>query len=372
MNQAEDRIGKSIYDLDTPALLVDLDVLERNQKRLLDFLSARKVHSRPHVKLYRATPEIARIQIETGAIGLTCAKLSEAEVLAAHGFSNLLIANQIVGRQKIARLASLARQCAVMVAVDSPENVQELSQAAEFYGVTIGVLVEVNIGQNRCGVAPYEPAVALARVILDSPGLKFRGLMGYDGHCTAKVSPAERGELSTQANTLLADTRRFVEKAGIDVEIVSGAGTFTYRFAAQVAGISEVQAGSYLLMDTAYQEHGVHEFDCALRVLARAISRPSYPGAENLAIIDTGKKAMSVLLGNPVVKSPAGANVLSLSDEHGRIILQEDATPLRVGDPVELWVRDANGTINQFDRFYAVREDIVHAVWEIPIRGSHT
>ena len=372
MQQDVDWIGKSITELDTPALLLDLDVMERNQQCLLDFLTVHQVSSRPHVKLYRATPEIARFQLQNGAIGLTCAKLSEAEALATHGFTNLLIANQIVGPVKVRRLAALARQCEIMVAVDSAANVQELAQAAEAYNVTLDVLIEVNIGHNRSGAAPYAPTVALAKTIQASPGLRFRGLMGYDGHCTTKIDPQEREPLSTQANTLLAETRWSVEQAGIPVEIVSAAGTFTYRYAAQVAGITEVQAGSYLLMDTAYQEHGIREFNCALRVLARVISRPTYTGAENLAIIDAGKKSLSTLLGNPEVKNPAGAVVRSLSDEHGRVILSENARDLPIGAPLELWVRDANGTINQFDRFYAVRKDIVQAIWEIPIRGDHT
>jgi D-serine deaminase-like pyridoxal phosphate-dependent protein len=303
---------------------------------------------------------------------LTCAKLSEAEVLVAHGISEILIANQIVGWTKVGRLVELARQANIMVAVDNVENAKELSQAAEAGGVTIGVLVEVNIGQNRCGVAPLAPALTLARDILARPRLRLRGLMGYDGHCTTKVSHGERGGLSTQANTLLADTRRVLERDGIDVEIVSGAGTFTYQYAAKIPGITEVQAGSYLLMDTAYKDHGIHEFDCALRVVSRVVSRPSYAGAENLAIIDTGKKAVSTLLGNPTVKDLPGATVLSLSDEHGRIILSAEKSNIRVGDPIELWVHDANGTINQFNRFFAVRNNIVQEVWDIPICGDHT
>jgi D-serine deaminase-like pyridoxal phosphate-dependent protein len=370
--QIDHWIGKPITDIDTPALVLDLDVMERNQKVLVDYLAPYGVKSRPHVKLHRATPEIAQFQVQSGARGLTCSKLNEAESLASCGFTDLLIANQIVGRNNIQRLANLARQIDIIVAVDSLENARELSSAAVAYGVTISVLIEVNIGQNRCGVAPFEPTVELAKAVVNDPGLNFRGLMGYDGHCTTNVSPAERGPLSTQANQLLAENRRAVERAGIRVEIVSGAGTFTYSYAAQVEGITEVQAGSYLLMDTAYQEHGIREFGCALRVLGRVISRPSYPGAGNLAIIDVGKKAMSTLLGNPTVKEPRSASVRSLSDEHGRIVFANNSTSLKTGETIELWVRDSNGTINQFDRFYAVRDDRVQDVWKIPNCGNHT
>jgi D-serine deaminase-like pyridoxal phosphate-dependent protein len=265
----------------------------------------------------------------------------------------------------------LAKYCNVKVAVDSRENIEALSQAAQAHTVTFGVLVEVNIGHNRCGVAPFEPTLELVRFLLEKPGLKFRGLMGYDGHCTLKVTEEERKVLSFKANSLLANTRKYVEDAGIEVETVSGSGTFTYRFASEIEGITEIQAGTYLLMDTAFRDHGVREFDCALSVLTTVISRPSYPGANGLAIVDAGRKSISSMLGVPEVKKPNSARVISLSDEHGRVILDQ-AEALQVGDKIELWVRDANGTINQFDRFYVIRDERVEAVWQIPLCGRST
>ena len=346
--------------------------MERNLQHMANFLAGRNVRFRPHVKLYRATPELVRLQIEAGAIGMTCAKLSEAEVLAASGIQDILIANQIVGPTKIGRLVKLAEICDIKVAVDSLENIAVLSQAAKAHGVTIGVLVEVNIGHNRCGVAPFEPALALVNSILKMPGLKFMGLMGYDGHCTLSVAESEREALSREANTLLARVRKYVENAGIEVEIVSGSGTFTYRFASEIEGLTEIQAGTYLLMDTAFRDHGVREFECTLSVLATVISRPSYPGANGLAIVDVGRKSISPQLGLPEVKNPGDARVRSLSDEHGRVLLEDAAGAVGVGDKIELWVRDANGTINQFDRFYVIREGVVEAVWQIPLCGRNT
>jgi D-serine deaminase-like pyridoxal phosphate-dependent protein len=289
----------------------------------------------------------------------------------AAGIPDILIANQIVGRQKIKRLIKLAGNSQVKVAVDSRENVLALSQDAQSSGVTIGVLVEVNIGHNRCGVAPFEPTLELVKLVFDLPGLRFSGLMGYDGHCTFKVAESEREALSKKANSLLADTRRYVEDAGIAVEIVSAGGTFTYRFASEVPGITEVQAGTYLLMDTAFQEHGVHEFDCTLSVLTTVISRPVYPGAGGLVIIDAGGKSISPMLGLPEVKT-SGARVYSLSDEHGRVLFEDEAKRPLVGDQLELWVRDVNGTIKQFDRFYAIRNEVVEAIWKIPLCGRNT
>ena len=368
----EGLIGRPVTDLDTPALLLDIAVMQRNLQRMMNFLAGKGVRLRPHVKLYRGTPELVRIQLAAGASGMTCAKLSEAETLAAEGVQDILIANQIVGPIKIERLIRLALISDIKVAVDSRENAAALSQAAQTRGIRLGVLVEVNIGHNRCGVAPFQPALDLVRFILEQPGLKFMGLMGYDGHCTLKVTDSERGALSRQANRLLVDTAKFVEQTGITVEIVSGAGTFTYRYACEVAGITEVQAGSFLLMDTAFRDHGVSEFEPSLSVLATVISRPSYPGAEDLAIIDAGRKSISPQLGLPEVKRPASARVRSLSDEHGRVILEAGAGAVEIGDKLELWVRDANATINQFDRFYVVREGSVEAVWPIPLGGRNT
>lgn len=365
-------IGRPVFDLDTPALLLDIASVQRNLQHMMLFLSGKGVRLRPHVKLYRANPELVRMQMDAGAIGMTCAKLSEAEVLAAAGVQDILIANQIVSPIKIERLIKLTQISDIKVAVDSRRNVIELAQAAKTHATSLGVLVEVNIGHNRCGVAPFQPTLDLVRLILEQSGLKFMGLMGYDGHCTMKVAEFDRRSVSLQANRLLVETKQYVEDAGIVSEIVSGAGTFTYRYACEEPGITEVQAGTFLLMDTAFRAHGVSEFEPTLSVLATVISRPGYAGAEQLAIIDTGRKSISPQMGLPEVKRPAAAWVRSLSDEHGRVILEAAAEQVEIGDKIELWVRDANATINQFDRFYIIREGLVEDVWPVPLCGQNT
>ena len=372
MNPIDDFTGATLKDIDTPALLLDVAAMERNLQRMAEFAASRKINLRPHAKIYKATPQLAHLQMAAGAIGITCAKLCEAEVLASAGIQDILIANQVVGPLKMARLANLARSSRVIVAVDSFENVDEIAQTAQAQGVHIGVLIEVNIGHNRCGVAPFEPVADLARFILSKPGVEFRGLMGYDGHNTLKVSDAERPGQSLKAYRLLGNTRKYLEEAGIKVEIVSGGGTFTYQFAAEVEGITELQTGTYLLMDKAFQEHGVHEFECTLSVLASVVSRPVYPGAGGLVMVDAGGKSLSTALGNPEVKDPPEARVISLSDEHGRVMFAGPAERPQVGDRIELWVRDANGTIKQFDRFYVIRNGLVEAVWKIPLLGCAT
>ena len=368
----ECEVGLHRREIDTPALLLDLRAMEHNLQSMAAYFAGVKPALRPHVKLHRATPALAHRQMQAGASGLTCAKLSEAEALAACGIRDILIANQIVGARKIQRLVNLAANIHVMVAVDNDDNIRELSTAAQARGVELGVLVEVNIGHNRCGVAPLEPALVLSRAVDEAPGLRYMGLMGYDGHCTFGVTEAQRSMMSKQANSLLADTRRLIEQAGLKVAVVSAGGTFTYRYAAEIEGVTEIQAGTYLLMDTSFREQGPHEFECALTLLATVTSRPSWPGAEQLAVIDVGSKGISTLLGTPEVKDPAGARVIRLSQEHGRVDLEGAARGLRVGDKVELWVRDANGTINLCDRFYAMRGDVVEAVWEIPNLGNRT
>jgi D-serine deaminase-like pyridoxal phosphate-dependent protein len=361
-------VGNHKSEIDTPALLIDLDAMERNLARMADFMDGKTAHIRPHVKLHRATPILAHKQIAAGGVGLTCAKLAEAELLGAAGFTDILIANQIVGAQKIRRLVNLAAYTDVIVAVDHPDNVRALSEAAAARGVTLRVLVEVDIGHHRCGVPPFTPVLELARLVHESPGLRFMGLMGYDGHLTLKVTPEERALKALESARLLVETRHNVEASGLPVPIVSASGTFTYRYASQVEGITEIQAGTYLLMDTTFRDKGVTEFELALSVIGTVTSRPS----PTLAILDIGRKAMDTGWGMPQVKSHPGATMTSMSQEHGRMDVSGVENPPHIGDQVELWAADCNCTINLYDRFYAMRGEIVEAVWEIPGRGAST
>jgi D-serine deaminase-like pyridoxal phosphate-dependent protein len=340
--------------------------MERNLAAMSRALAGAGAQLRPHVKLHKATPALARLQMQAGAIGVTCARLSEAEVMVEAGVGSVLIAHQIVSDRKMKRLAELAKQAEVIVAVDDASNVAALSRIAQAHGATLGVLIEVDIGHHRCGVQPFEPALELARIVSAAPGLRFKGLMGYDGHCTLRVAASEREALSLAANRLLVEARRHIERAGLPVEIVSASGTFTHAYAATVEGITEVQAGTYLLMDGAFAEHGVQGFEPALTVLGTVTGRHARPGQGELAIMDVGRKAMDIYLGLPQVKSPRGARVTGLSQEHGRLSLEGEACDLRIGDTVELWVRDANATVNLHRQFHAVRDGVVEAVWDIP------
>jgi D-serine deaminase-like pyridoxal phosphate-dependent protein len=359
-------IGQPVSALDTPALLIDLPAMERNIAAMARNLAGTGVQLRPHVKQHQATPALAHLQLRGGGIGVTCARLSEAERMVDSGVGSVLIAHQIVSPAKMARLAMLAKRAEVLVAVDDAGNAAALPRVARAHGASLGVLVEVDIGHHRCGVQPYGEALDLARAVAAAPGLRFMGLMGYDGHCTMKIKSDEREALSLKANRLLAETRFFVERAGLSVTIVSGSGTFTHRYAATVPGITEIQAGSYLLMDDGFVAHGVDGFETALSVLSTVTGRHSRAEQGELAIIDAGRKSMDILLGLPRVKSHPDARVVGLSAEHGRLALEGPARQLRVGDTVELGVQDAGATIGLFRKFHAVRAGAVEAVWDIP------
>ena len=334
MNTDATLIGLRRDQIDTPALLIDLDALERNIQRMADFFRDRPAHLRPHAKTHK-TPQIARLQLAAGAPGVTCAKVGEAEVMVAGGITDILIANQIVGPTKIARLMSLCRQAKVTVAVDDPQNVAALSRAAQDFGTMLGILVEVNVGMNRCGVEPGEPALALARQVIAAPGLEFRGLMGYEGHCVAIPDRDRRESEARKAMTLLVDTARYLESYGLPVHEVSGGGTGTYDISGQFPGVTEIQAGSYVTMDASYRKLDLG-FECALTMLTTVVSRP----ARDRAVCDAGLKAITTEFGLPVVKDLPGANLVRLSEE-----------------------------INLNERFYGLRDGRVEVVWPIAARG---
>jgi D-serine deaminase-like pyridoxal phosphate-dependent protein len=372
MEVHEYEVGLAKNELDTPALLLDINAVEKNIRKMADFSKKAGINLRPHAKIYKATPIFAWMQIRAGAIGITVSKLSEAEILVSGGIRDILIANQVVGERKIIRLVNLAKYSEIIVAVDSLENVQSISKIAQQEGSEVGVLIEVNIGNNRCGVEPFKPTLELARKILSLPGIKFKGLMGYDGHLVFIKDLEERFDRSQKAYQVLADTSKFLLEAGIPVEIVSGGGSCTYKSASSVKGITELQVGTYIFMDTQFREiGGLEEYQCSLSILASVISRPDRPGAEDLAILDVGRKAIDNTYGFPEVKIPAGI-IFSMPQEHSRLKFDLAGSNLKIGDKVELWVKDANGTVNLYDKIYAMREERVEAVWDLIGRGKVT
>jgi D-serine deaminase-like pyridoxal phosphate-dependent protein len=353
-----------LYDIPTPALIVDLSAMERNIRRMADFFSESTCRLRPHFKAHK-TPAIARRQLAAGSCtGLTCATVGEAEIIVAQALTDdVLIANEVVGPGKAARVARLARQADVKVAVDSDAGLEDLARAGYAEGVEIGVLVDVNVGLPRCGVGPGAQALNLAQRVAAGEGVRLRGAMGYEGHVVAIEDRAQREAAAKRAMEPLLSTVRMIREAGLPCEIVSAGGTGTYDITGRIEGVTEVQAGSYVLMDTAYGKLDI-PFELAFTVLGTVLSRPK----PEMCVADNGNKACSMDHGNPAVKGIEGASVLFLSDEHATIVLPPEST-IRVGDRIELWPSHIDPTINLHDVIFAVDGDEVVEVWPVAARG---
>ncbi len=353
-----------LVEIPTPALVVDVAAMDRNIKRMADFFAESSCKVRPHFKAHK-TPAIAKRQLAAGSCsGLTCATVGEAEVVVDDGLTDdVLIANQVVGPGKAVRVAELAKRCDMKVAVDSEFGLNDLAQAAQAAGVDIGVLVDVNVGLPRCGIAPGVPALELAKVIDSTDGISLRGMMGYEGHVVGIEDRAEREPRATKAMGRLLESVQMVREAGLLCEIVSAGGTGTYDITGGMEGITEIQAGSYALMDTAYAKLDI-PFEKAFSVLGTVLSRPR----PDQCAADCGHKATTQDHGNPDVKGIDGATVMFLSDEHATIALPPDST-IAVGDAIELWPSHIDPTINLHDVMYAVDGDDVVDVWPIAARG---
>ena len=352
--------------IDTPALLIDLDAMEYNLNRMSDFFQDGPAKLRPHFKTHK-TPILAHKQLEAGAIGITCAKLGEAEVLVESGIKDILIANQVIGPVKAARLAGLAGLARLTVAVDSEANLRELSAAARHAGSQIRVVIEVDVGLGRCGVSSPEQALALAGAAAGLPALQLVGVLGYEGHAVFLSDPEARRAAVNEAMGKLVKTAERLRQAGYPIEIVSAGGTGTYDLTGRFPGITEVEAGSYILMDTRYREVG-SPFRCALTLLATVISTPT----PVRAVIDVGKKGLTVEHGLPEVIRPAGVRLTNLNEEHGHLEVDPQKARLKVGDKVEIIPSHVCTTVNLHDTFHAIREGRLVAVWPIAARGKLT
>jgi D-serine deaminase-like pyridoxal phosphate-dependent protein len=356
--------GMALQDLDTPALVVDLDLLESNIARMARFLDGKQARLRPHYKTHK-TPAIALKQVAAGAIGITCAKVEEAETLVSAGIRDILIANEIVGARKIARLAGLARHAEMMVAVDSPANVDELSAGMVAAGAQLRVLVDVNVGMNRCGVLPGEAAVELAHRVAAAPGLTLAGVMGYEGMCQRIKDPGAKEAAVREAMGNLLRSKEMIEASGLKAGIVSGGGTGTHAILASIPGITEIQAGTYALMDIDYRDLGI-DLSCSLTLLTTVVSRPS-PG---LAITDAGLKEITNDHGMPEVRGVPGGKLIGLSEEHSKIELTDPSIRLRPGDKVEIIPSHACTTMNLHESLYGIRKGRLEVVWPIAGRGK--
>ncbi len=348
-------IGMPLDEVDTPALVLELDAFERNLRRLPERIAGRNVRLRPHAKTHKC-PVIALQQIALGAVGVCCQKVSEAEALVHGGVPDVLISNEIVGAPKLRRLAALARAARIATCVDDAGQVAALDAAAAAFDVTLTVLVEVNMGGDRCGVEPGEPALRLAEAIGRAAHLKFGGLQAYHGSAQHLRTHAERRAAINQAIERAGRTRALLEANGIACPVVTGAGTGTFMLEAASDVYDELQCGSYVFMDADYGrnlgEDGApnQEFEHSLFVWATVMSRPT----DDRAILDAGLKALSVDSGMPLLHGFEDAEFSRASDEHGKVLLKRPTNRLRIGD----------------DWYVGVRSGRVEALWPITARGA--
>jgi D-serine deaminase-like pyridoxal phosphate-dependent protein len=357
-------VGLALNDLDTPALLLDLDAFEHNVRRMAGHFREHRVNWRPHAKAFKC-PAIAHALRREGAIGVTVAKVSEAEIMAAGGIDDILIAHLVVGPSKAARLAALQRQAAVRATVDHPDQVGPIAEAARAAGTTIGLLVDVNLGMNRTGVGSPEQALTLARLVAGSNGLRFDGVMGYEGHTLMIPDQAEKNQAVRAAIARLDAARKAVEDAGLPCPIVSAGGTGSYQHTAGLPGPTEIQAGGGAFACRYYTELcKIEGHRPAISVLATVVSRP----AADRAILDIGQKSISAYRTPPVLKAYPDLPIAVLSAEHG-ILTVPEPLGLRIGDKVEVIPGYSDFTFVLHDRLIAHRQGRVEACWPLLGRG---
>jgi D-serine deaminase-like pyridoxal phosphate-dependent protein len=352
-------IGRHRHDVVTPALLLDLPAARRNITKMADRLKKMPAKLRPHIKVHKS-PELARMQIEAGAIGLSTATVWEAIVMVRSGLDSIFVVNTIAGREKLAALAELAREADLMVAVDDANNAADIAAAARAAKSTVGVLIEVDTGMDRAGVDSPEQAVQLARQVAALDGVRLLGLTGYEGHCSLTPERDLRSTRQRAAMSMLVQAAEKLKAAGLPSPIVSAGGTATWDWTATTPGVTEIQAGSYAVMDN-FHAPMAGDFEKAITVLTTVISRPP-----DRVIVDAGNKS----LGAPALSTIRGHDLTALrfDEEHGLFIA--DATePLKVGDVVELVPGYAPGTVNWYDAYHVVEGDRVVDVWPVIPRG---
>ena len=347
-----------IDEIETPALLLDMDAMESNLGKMAAFFAQSEAKLRPHFKNHKC-PALALRQLAAGAIGMTCATVAEAESLVRHGVHSVLIANEIADPIKIGRFIALASQADVMVCVDNEAVVEAIATAGRSRRIQPGVLVDVDVGLHRCGVQPGEPVVRLAKIVVER-GLRLRGLMGYEGRVRMRDGP-EKLKVCKESIRLLIESRDLVARAGIPIEILSGGGTSSYNVCGGYPGLTEVQVGSYLVMDTDYRHCCCSDFELALSLLTTIVSKT---GNERV-VIDAGVKALSALRGLSSVKGAGGVTLRALNAEHGIIQLDNPDRSLEVGDKIELWVHDADSTISLHRQIFGIRNGLVEEAFRV-------
>ncbi len=360
-------------DLDTPALVVDIDKLRYNIDDMAAFAAANGINLRPHVKTHK-TPQIAKLQLEAGAVGLTVAKLSEAEVFIEAGCADILVAYPLVGSTKHRRLLELCQRAHISTVVDHSDIAEALSKSMRADGIELAVMVEVDTGLSRCGVAPGEPARDLAQLIDRLPGLRFAGLLTHEGHAQLAGAPHQVRATGLGAGEMMAETAELLRKSGLEVPIISVGLTATAKITATVAGVTETRPGIYAFYDRSEVLHQVVQPErCAARVLTTVATRP----AADRVILDAGTKALTSdragvsppVAGHGIVLGHPDWEIRSLSEEHGATAVPPD-DPARIGDRVEVIPNHICPVINLFDSMTITQGDRVIDQWTVAARGK--
>ncbi|MDP7241993.1 MAG: DSD1 family PLP-dependent enzyme [Rhodospirillales bacterium] len=363
-------IGLPLEDVDTPALIIELDPFERNLQRIADEVADSAINLRPHVKTHKSA-DIARRQVDLGAVGVCCQNVSEAEAMVDGGVTDVFVSNEIVDRRKVVRLASLARRARIGVCVDSLDAIATLGDVAQELGVELRVVVEINVGTDRCGVEPGEPALPLARAITEAPGLRFGGLQAYHGPVQHVREFARRRKLIEGSAAKVRRTLEVLERDGLITETVTGAGTASYRFEMESGVFTELQVGTYVFMDTDYTDNQAEDggpfedFEQSLFVYTQVVSRP----APQRVLTDASNRAISLDSGLPLVRDTPGLEYEKASDGHGRLILHDMNLDVQVGDKFFLIPAHCNTTANLYDHYLGIRDGRVETVWPISSRG---
>jgi D-serine deaminase-like pyridoxal phosphate-dependent protein len=357
-----DQLGRSRDEITTPALLLDLPVAQRNIRTMATKFRDLPAELRPHVKVHKC-PQLARMQIEAGAVGVACATVWEAVVMSDAGVDDVLLANQVTDRDKVEALCRAAREHRITVAVDDLRNIDALDGAAKRAGSRLEVLIELDVGMGRCGVRTKEAALVIAERAAGKENLSFRGMQGYEGHCMLEPDRDVRLAETHRANEKLVDAVDHLAKRGYPSTDVSAGGTGTYFITGANPRITEVQAGSYVLMDCFHGNLVPGGFEIAMTVLATVISRQG-----NTVVLDAGRKAVGIDFVMPPLLAYPDGEVRYYAEEHCLVDFS-GPPPLDLGDRAELVAGYGPTTVNLHDVFYVLEDDVVVDVWPVIPRG---
>jgi len=358
----QDQIGRARHEVTTPALLLDLDKAKRNIATMAEKFRGLPAELRPHIKVHKS-PQLARMQVDAGAIGVACATVWEAIVMAQAGIADVLIANQLTHPDKVRAAAELARSHRLTIAVDDVRNVEQLARAADDAGARLELLIELDVGMGRCGVRTQEEALPLAERIGELDALTLRGIQAYEGHCMLEPDPDKRVADANTANQMAIDAFDFLAERGHPVQVISGGGTGTYYITGANPRIHEVQAGSYTLMDAMHGALVPGGFEVAMTVAGSVISCQG-----NTVVLDCGRKSVGIdFVTPPLVSHPSG-EVRFYAEEHCLIDFP-GPPPLELGDVAEVMGGYGPTTVNLHDVFHVLEDGVVTDIWPVTPRG---